>query len=261
MDLPDRYTPTGDEFTGGGMSDAIVCHDDHLERLVLVKHVVELFDVLRDDDGEIVGIVEDYLPGDDLNEMLPIKDRDAFLRTAYAISCGIADIHERGRVHRDIKPSNMKFDAEDCLKIFDFGLSRPDDVDAKTIGTVGTPGYIAPELCVDEDKEVTFSQPVDVYAFGATAVKMLLGKLPAELRKLPPTLPCLAADFGKHPIALPKEISNVLNACLSPNPNDRPNMTVVRDILAAHLLRDQHRATLVLGNTVHTLDSKKPAPT
>jgi serine/threonine protein kinase len=98
MDLPDRYTPTGDEFAGGGMSDAIVCHDEHLERLVLVKklqdgvdqtrildeiaalttirskHVVELFDVLRDEDGEIVGIVEDYLPGDDLNEILPIKD-------------------------------------------------------------------------------------------------------------------------------------------------------------------------------------------
>jgi hypothetical protein len=37
MDLPARYTPTGDEFTGGGMSDAIVCNDEHLERLVLVN--------------------------------------------------------------------------------------------------------------------------------------------------------------------------------------------------------------------------------
>jgi eukaryotic-like serine/threonine-protein kinase len=100
---------------------------------------------------------------------------------------------------------------------------------------------------------------VDVYAFGATAVKMLLGKLPAELRKLPPTLPCLAADFGNHPMGIPKAISDVLNACLSPHPNDRPKMKVVRDILAAHLLRDQHRATLVLGNTVHTLDTNKPA--
>jgi len=36
-------------------------------------------------------------------------------------------------------------------------------------------------------------------------------------------------------------------------------MKVVRDILAAHLLRDQHRATLVLGNTFHTLDTNKPA--
>jgi serine/threonine protein kinase len=283
MDLPARYTPTGDEFTGGGMSDAIVCNDEHLERLVLVKklqsgvdqsrildeiaalttirskHVVELFDVLRDDDGEIVGIVEDYLPGDDLNAILPIKDRDTFLKTAYAISCGISDIHERGRVHRDIKPSNMKFDAESCLKIFDFGLSRPDDLDAKTIGTVGTPGYLAPELCVDEWEEVKFSQPVDVYAFGATAVKMLFGKLPPELRKLPPTLPCHAADFGKHPIALPKPIADTLNACLTPNPDDRPPMKVVRDTLAAHLLRNQHRATVVLGNTVHTLDSKNPA--
>jgi serine/threonine-protein kinase len=282
MKLPSRYTPTGDEFTGGGMSDAIVCKDEHLERLVLIKklqdgidqsrlideiaalttirskHVVELFDVLRNKDGKIVGIVEDFLPGDDLNAILPITDLDAFLRTAYAIACGIADIHERGRVHRDIKPSNMKFDAENCLKIFDFGLSRPDDLDAKTIGTVGTPGYLAPELCVDDDEEVSFSQPVDVYAFGATAVKMLAGKLPKDLRQIPPKLPCDDADFAAHTIGLPKAIATVLNDCLSPDPSDRPQMSTVRDLLAAHLLQDQHRATLVMGNTIHTLDIDNP---
>lgn len=283
MDLPDRYVPTGDEFTGGGMSDAIVCNDEHLDRLVLVKklqgnvdqsrildeiaalttirskHVVELFDVLRDENDEVVGIVEDFLPGDDLNAIIPISDRETFLRTAYAIACGISDIHDAGRVHRDIKPTNMKFDGEGCLKIFDFGLSRPDDVHAKTIGTVGTPGYIAPELCVDEGQEVQFSQPVDVYAFGATAAKMMLGKLPPELRKLPPTLPCAAADFGAHAIKLPSAIATILNACLNPNPTARPKMKAVRDLLASYLLRNQHRATLFLGNTVHTLDIKNPA--
>ncbi len=183
------------------MSDAFVCMDQHLDRPVLIKrlqsgvdqsrlldeiaalssirskHVVEIFDVLRDKSGDIIGIVEDYLPGDDLNKRLPIKNPDEFIKTAYALACGIADIHERGRVHRDIKPGNAKFDAEGCLKIFDFGLSRPDDMDAKTIGTIGTPGYLAPELCVGDGEEVAFSQPVDVYAFGATAAKMMLGRL------------------------------------------------------------------------------------
>lgn len=36
-------------------------------------------------------------------------------------------------------------------------------------------------------------------------------------------------------------------------------MSVVRDVLAAHLLRGKHRATVVLGNKVHTLDSSNPA--
>jgi hypothetical protein len=36
-------------------------------------------------------------------------------------------------------------------------------------------------------------------------------------------------------------------------------MARVRDELAAYLLRGQHRATLVLGNAVHLLNTKNPA--
>jgi len=279
MDLPPRYRPTGEEFTGGGMSDAFVCMDEHLERPVLIKrlqngvdqsrlldeiaaltairskHVVEMFDVLRDKKGNIVGLVEDYLAGDDLSAILPIENADDFIKIAYAIACGIADIHEKGRVHRDIKPGNMKFDSEGCLRIFDFGLSRPDDVEARTIGTVGTPGYLAPELCGADDEEITFSQPVDVYAFGATAAKMMLGRLPSAMTKTPPILPCAAADFRAHALGLPPKIANVLNSCLKADATRRPTMSAVRDVLATHLLQDRHRATLVLGSKVHVLDA------
>lgn len=280
MYIPDRYEPKGDAFSGGGMSDAIVCEDKHLERLVLVKqlqdgidqtrlsdeiaalakirskHVVQIFDVLSDEDLEVVGLVEEYLPGQDLNKILPMKDEETFLKTAYAIACGISDIHEQGLVHRDIKPTNMKFDGEGCLKIFDFGLSRPDD--AKTTGTVGTLGYLAPELCVGEDEEVSFSQPVDVFAFGATALKMLRGNLPPDLRKVPPKLPCDAANFVSQPLKLPSAIADILNACLSADPNTRPKMTEIRDALAAHLLRNRHVATLVLEDKIFTLEATKP---
>jgi serine/threonine protein kinase len=283
VDLPSRYVPTGDEFSSGGMSEAFVCHDGNLDRLVLVKrlqdgvdqsrlldeiaalttirskHVVQMFDVIWDADGTICGLVEEYLPGDDLNAVIPITESEIFLRTAYAIACGVADIHERGRVHRDIKPANMKFDGEGCLKIFDFGLSRADDVDAKTLGTVGTPGYIAPELCVDDGDEVSFSQPVDVYAFGVTALKMVRGKLPGDIRKLPPKLPCAEADFNSQGVSLPPVVAEVLNSCLSVAPGDRPSMSQVRDTLAAHLLRNKHRATLVSGSSIHTLDASNPS--
>lgn len=261
------------------MSDAFVCIDEHLDRPVLIKrlqsgvnesrlldeiaaltairskHVVEIFDVLRDRGGHIIGIVEDYISGPDLNSQLPIKAADEFLRVTYAIACGISDIHEKGRVHRDIKPSNMKFDNEGCLKIFDFGLSRSDDLDAKTVGTVGTIGYLAPELCVADEEEIAFSQPVDVYAFGATALKMMRGTLPSQLRRTPPILPCTDADFNNSLLNLPKRIADLLNACLDADPDQRPTMSLVRDEIAAHLLRDKHRATLVLGNSVHVLDA------
>jgi len=149
--IPARYQPHT-EPVSGGMSHATVCKDKHLDRDVLVKelqsgvdqrrivdevaaltsirskHVVQIYDVIKDRRGAIVGLVEEYIPGPDLYSLIPVTDTEGYLRIAYAISCGISDIHASGRVHRDIKPNNVKFDREGCLKIFDFGLARAERV-------------------------------------------------------------------------------------------------------------------------------------
>lgn len=262
------------------MSHAQVCTDTHLDRLVLIKelqdgvdqrrlhdevaalasirskHVVQLYDVIKDDEGEIVGLVEEYLPGTDLNAIIPITDPHQLFRVSYAIACGIADIHEAGRVHRDIKPGNMKFDAEGCLKIFDFGLARAERSDAVTQGAVGTGGYMAPELCVAGDDEVVFTQAVDTYAFGATVLKLIRGTLPTAMRRLNPVIPP-EADFNNQQVAVSNDVGGIMNRCLSADPNLRPSMAQVRDLLGAHLLRDSHRAVLVAGGAVHTLDAQR----
>lgn len=279
MKLPARYTATGKDFAGGGMSTAMVCHDEHLDRDVLVKalqkgvdqkritdelnalssirskHVVEIYDAIRDDQGNVTAIIEELISGDDLNSKLPVKETREFLKYAYAIACGLSDIHAIGRVHRDIKPGNMKFDAEGVLRIFDFGLSRT-DAEASTIGTWGTPGYLAPELCVAENEKVEFTAAVDTFAFGATAVKMIKGKLPADLRKIPPNLPCPDAEFSKLGLSLPDPVAEILNACLAKDPDDRPDMADVRDTIGSYLVHWEHKATIVTGGAVYTLDAK-----
>lgn len=278
MKLPARYEKDGSPFSGGGMSTAFKCKDKHLDRHVLVKvlqkgvdqkrildevkalsairskHVVQIFDVLKDGSGSVTALVEEFLPGQDLNEIVPIKDVGTFLRHVYAIACGLADIHAVGVVHRDIKPNNMKIDAEGCLRIFDFGLSRTDGVNCETIGTIGTLGYIAPELCAPAHQKVNFTAAVDVFAFGATALKLVRGKLPNELRTIPPNLPSTDADFTKQTLALPPAIAVILNQCLSKKPANRPSMGTVRDILGRHLLHGRHKATMIVGEKIHYLE-------
>lgn len=278
MKLPDRYEKVGEPFSGGGMSTAFKCKDKHLDRHVLVKmlakgidqkrildevkalsairskHVVQIYDVLKDGSGAITALVEEFLPGQDLNEVVPIKDVGTFLRHTYAIACGLADIHAVGVIHRDIKPNNMKIDAEGCLRIFDFGLSRAEGVNCETIGTIGTPGYIAPELCAPAHLKVNFTSAVDVFAFGATALKLLRGKLPNDLRVIPPKLPIIEADFTNQTLALPPAIAAILNECLSKEPTKRPTMETVRDIVGRHLLHGQHKATMIVGEKIHYLD-------
>jgi serine/threonine protein kinase len=168
------------------MSDTIVCTDTHLERQVVIKslkpgadtkrildelaalqtirskHVVQIYDVIRDEKGAVVGIVEEYLPGDDLTSVKAPQNSDEFLWLAYPIAEGIADIHAHNRVHRDIKRQNMKFDAEGCLKIFDFGLARDTAAEVSTMGEIGTPGYMAPELfAATKCAKVVFDTPVE----------------------------------------------------------------------------------------------------
>lgn len=273
--LPERYAQVLQSFSGG-MSDACLCVDANLTRNVLVKalqpgmdqtrivdeiralqeirspHVVQIYDVIRDTTGAVLGIVEEYLPGADLTEVArPTSINDA-LHLLYQMSSGISDIHDNERVHRDIKPNNMKFDAESCLKIFDFGLSKIDKGNAATKNISFTPGYAAPELFRrGASGDIAFTKAVDTFAFAASAYEYLTGSLPDELSHMPPTLPC--ADFRLTSLTLPTEVADLLNRCLDADPAQRPEMSDVRDNIARHLLRNRHKAIITYGASIHTI--------
>jgi eukaryotic-like serine/threonine-protein kinase len=283
VQLPPRYKPSGKAFDDGGMSETIVCTDTHLDREVVVKslkpgadpkrildelaalqairskHVVQIYDVIRDDKGAVVAIIEEYLPGDDLTAVATPAAVDDFLRLAYPIAEGIADIHAHKRVHRDIKRQNMKFDAEGCLKIFDFGLARDTAAEASTMGELGTPGYMAPELfAATKGEKVVFDTAVDTYAFGATLLAIALGTLPKEMKETPPKFPCAQADFSKLGIGIPAELAALLNKCLEKNANDRPSMAEVTRSISKLLLQNKHRALIVSNAATAVLDSTNP---
>jgi serine/threonine protein kinase len=261
------------------MSDATLCTDTHLDRLVVVKsiktgvderrildelsalqairskHVVQIYDIIRTDVGAVTGIVEEYLPGRDLTEVPAPTTADEFLRLVFPIAEGIADIHGHGIVHRDLKRQNMKYDGEACLKIFDFGLSRIEAADAKTIGSIGTPGYMAPELYErTKGGTVSFTRAVDVYAFGATTLALVLGKLPKELRAHPPKHPSPLTNFSALSLGLPPDVSEILEKCFNVEPERRPGMDEISRVIGLHLLRDRHRALLVSRGRTYVLD-------
>jgi serine/threonine protein kinase len=111
------------------------------------------------------------------NEGLPLYSVKKYMRD---ILTGLDYLHKCGVVHTDIKPSNLLMDrnVEDIdrlddvnIYIGDLGSSTPaDDLFTQTIGT---DGYLAPELIVERK----YNQAVDVWAAFATCYELITGEL------------------------------------------------------------------------------------
>jgi serine/threonine-protein kinase len=148
---------------------------------------------------------------------------------------------------------NAKLDLEKILKIFDFGLAREQHRDARTVGFVGTPGFAAPELF--SFGHVEFTQAVDTYAFGVTALYLVKGDLPNELALRPPQPDqWIAAGGFRAFLSVPTRLGCLLDTCLAGDPSKRPTMAEVRDAFASHLLQDSHRALIVSGTRIAVCD-------
>jgi serine/threonine-protein kinase len=101
---------------------------------------------------------------------------------AIRIAIGVLDaldyIHANGVVHRDLKPENIMVDAEDNIKLIDFGIAGDSAARRLTYANftaaLGTPDYISPE----QVKGKRGDGRSDIYAMGVILYEMLSGKLP-----------------------------------------------------------------------------------
>ncbi|KAJ0601712.1 putative protein kinase RLK-Pelle-LRR-XI-1 family [Helianthus annuus] len=81
-------------------------------------------------------------------------------------------------VHRDLSTNNILLNSEMEGFVADFGAARLFDPDSsnQTV-TVGTLGYIAPELAYN----MIVTEKCDVYSFGVVALETIGGKHPGDL--------------------------------------------------------------------------------
>ena len=95
-----------------------------------------------------------------------------------SIIAGISYCHDQNIIHRDIKPENLLLKSKEVgissLKIADFGLARPLETGTLAGTTCGTPGYIAPEIVLENP----YGKECDYWSIGVVAFILLSGAPP-----------------------------------------------------------------------------------
>mgnify|MGYP000877986902 CR=1 FL=1 len=147
------------------------------------------------------------------------------LDEAIAIIAGLARtvdaLHRRGLVHCDLKPENV-FEVEGGVRLIDLGMARTPGAGLgdTSAGVGGTAHYQAPEQLAGQAVE----RAADVYAIGVIGFELLTGRPPfggerptieyGHLVCRPPRVSSLRA--------VPREIDELIDACLSKDPQRRP---------------------------------------
>ena len=150
-----------------------------ITRKITHRHVCRMYDL--SEDGKSLFITMEYIPGEDLGNMLRRLGRlplEKAFPIAQQVCEGLAEVHRLGVVHRDLKPKNIMIDREGNAKIMDFGLARtPHGVKLTEVGhVVGTPAFMSPEQVNGENVD----QRSDIFTLGILMFTMLTDKLPFE---------------------------------------------------------------------------------
>jgi hypothetical protein len=150
-------------------------------------HIVGLATYEEDIEAGLVYFLMEFVEGRSLARILeeegPLQP-DRVIRLALQVCDALMAAHEGPEpvVHRDLKLENLMLthdrSGDEMVKVLDFGIAkiaeREADSRLTTVGTLGTPGYAAPEQLRAENVDGR----TDLFAFGVILYAVLTGKDP-----------------------------------------------------------------------------------
>ncbi|WP_263354845.1 serine/threonine protein kinase [Acidicapsa acidisoli] len=137
--------------------------------------------VFANPDRTQVYMVMEWIEGRLLRQIMN-EEKKLPIERAVKLTIRICDalehIHANGVVHRDLKPENIMVDAEDNIRLIDFGIAGNAGSRRLTFANfsknMGTPDYISPEQVRGKRGDARS----DVYSMGVMLYEMLTGKVP-----------------------------------------------------------------------------------
>lgn len=143
-------------------------------------HILPVYEVNETAEG-VPYFSMKYAAGGSLQTAGPAlrKEPRECVRLLAKVARAVAYAHERGILHRDLQPGNILLDGRSEPLVSDFGLAGWLDAQSeltRTLTTLGTPGFIAPES--GDEKAGKLTPAADIYSLGAVLFELLIGRPP-----------------------------------------------------------------------------------
>src|SRR6267143_5291936 len=215
------------------------CHADSHETLVRFRreaeavasldhpNILPIYEVSESEEG-LPFFSMKYATRGSLRTAAPVLHTDprACARVMAKVARGIAYAHAKGVLHRDLQPGNVLLDENGEPMVSDFGLAKwLDQTSAltRTLETLGTPGYIAPEQAECPTAELTSA--ADIYSLGAILFYLLAGRSPF----VGPNVLFVIHQAAATPAprlrslvpSLDRDLETIVGRCLESDPNAR----------------------------------------
>lgn len=188
-------------------------------------HIIAYFDTFIEADK--LHIVLEYADGGDLyTEVQRRQKDDEYFSEDEAMTLfrqclsALAYIHKKKILHRDIKTQNIFLMKSGDAKLGDFGISKVMDETMVAGTVVGTPAYLAPEIC----NGAKYGSRIDVWSLGAVLYEILALKHPFQASNMAATLmKIISADPAPLPDRCSEEVKAVVALALQKDQNKRPS--------------------------------------
>jgi len=150
-----------------------------LKELRYCENVAKIYDTFET--KKDLWIVMEYMTEGDLADLIMkgrMKEKEV-ISIVRQIAQALSYLHSRGIVHRDIKLENIMLtqkSGKSIVKLIDFGISTRIGDHILRPSSVGTPGWLAPEI-ISRRK---YDESADMWSLGIATYVLLVGVLPFD---------------------------------------------------------------------------------
>ncbi|XP_011635254.1 serine/threonine-protein kinase SIK3-like isoform X1 [Pogonomyrmex barbatus] len=157
---------------------AKIFREVHIMKRLRHPHIIRLYQVMETE--KMIYLVTEYAPGGEIfdhlvrNGRMPEPEARRIFRQ---IVLAVHYLHQQRVVHRDLKAENLLLDADNNIKLADFGFSNEYTPGVPLSTWCGSPPYAAPEIFEGKHYD---GPRADVWSLGVVLYVLVCGALPFD---------------------------------------------------------------------------------